>query len=153
MTATAPTLPDGPSAPDQQSDPKVPVEPSPQEAKAIQAAEQNPDKRTLYIKRCGYGNMKFLEGNSDKGQPVYFIEVAKKFVGWDITIRRGDKSGEPILHLKKAVRCKHTHILPVMTALACINATSLQHSATLHWSDAFTEYDVSAHTVMQQLML
>lgn len=33
------------------------------------------------------------------------MDVAAKLVGWDITLRRGgDKTGEPILHMKKSPR-------------------------------------------------
>ena len=85
--------------------PSKPEQATQEEVKAVEAAEASPDKLVLYIKRCGYGNMTFFEGEDATGKPVYFVEVARKFVGWDITLRRGgDKHGEPILHLKKAVR-------------------------------------------------
>ena len=102
MVATAPTEPQ--QQQDQTLDPKVPEKATDEEMKELEAAEAAPDKRTLYIKRCGYGSMGFFDGKDAKGKEVYFIEVARKLVGWDITVKRGGKSGPPILHLQKAVR-------------------------------------------------
>ncbi|KAK9796628.1 hypothetical protein WJX73_003497 [Symbiochloris irregularis] len=91
---------------DSGSDPSKPTEATDEERAEFDAAEANPDKTCLYIKRCGYGDMTFYEGNDPKdlGAPAYFVQVSKKLVGWDITLRRGGKDGEAILHLKKAVR-------------------------------------------------
>ena len=64
------------------ADPSKPEKATPEEVQELQAAEAASDKRSLYIKRCGYGNMVFYEGQDAKGKGVYFVEVARKFVGW-----------------------------------------------------------------------
>ena len=49
----------------------------------------------------------FYEGASYKarGPALYYVDVAARLVGWDIVLRRGgDKQGEPIMYLRKAIR-------------------------------------------------
>lgn len=52
-------------------------------------------------------SVQFYEGASKagKGVPAYYVDVAARLVGWNVTLRRGGtKDGEPILHMKKAIR-------------------------------------------------
>ena len=50
--------------------------------------------------------LQFYEGSDrkDLGPAAYYADVAAQLVGWDIVLRRGHKTGEPILHLRKPVR-------------------------------------------------
>lgn len=71
-----------------------------EELEAFKAAEASADKTCLYIKRCGYGNMVFYEGENATGNPVYFVEVARKLV-----CRPPEASDAKFLHV---LTCDHT---------------------------------------------
>ena len=73
----------------------------PTEAEAVLTAEAHPDRRALYVRRSGYSDLEFVEGTTAAGVPAYFVEVARKLAGWNITMRLGNKRGEAVMHLSK----------------------------------------------------